>query len=74
MTTVPSFPFVEEKSIVTYLYRGNATTITVTGDANNWNSNGYPMTHITGTNLWFAQSVFEPDARLEYQFIINKGT
>jgi enterochelin esterase-like enzyme len=71
MLTVPSFPYVEEKSIVTFLYRGDANTITVPGDANFWDSNGFPMTLITGTNLWFAQSVFEPDARLEYEFLIN---
>jgi len=71
MLTVPSFPFIEEKSIVTFLYRGNANTITVPGDANYWDSNGSPMIHIAGTNLWFAQSIFEPDARLEYKFIIN---
>ncbi len=73
MLTIPSFPFVEEKSIATFLYRGNATAITVPGDANFWDSNGSPMTHIAGTNLWFAQSVFAPDARLEYKFIINNG-
>jgi enterochelin esterase family protein len=29
------------------------------------------MTRISGTNLWFAQSVYETDARLEYLFLIN---
>ncbi|HEY3371172.1 MAG TPA: alpha/beta hydrolase-fold protein [Prolixibacteraceae bacterium] len=74
MLTVPSFPLVEEKTIVTYLYRGNANTVTVPGDANFWDTNGLPMTNIKGTNLWFAQSVFEPDSRLEYKFVINNGS
>jgi enterochelin esterase family protein len=73
MLTVPSFPFVEDKSIVTFLYRGNVTAITVPGDVNFWDSNGSPMTHIAGTNLWFTQSVYEPDSRLEYKFIINNS-
>jgi enterochelin esterase family protein len=71
MATVPSFPFVEEKSVVTFLYRGVADTITIPGDANFNDLNGSPMTLIKGTNLWFSQLVFEPDARLEYKFLIN---
>ena len=71
MATVISFPLVEEKSIVTFLYRGVANTITIPGVANNWNPNGSPMTLIAGTNLWFNQSVFEPDARLEYKFVLD---
>ncbi|MCX6246249.1 MAG: alpha/beta hydrolase-fold protein [Bacteroidetes bacterium] len=71
MATVPSFPFVEEKSVVTFLYRGEADTITIPGDANFNDPNGSPMALIPGTNLWFAQSVYEPDARMEYRFLIN---
>lgn len=73
MATISSFPLVEEKTIVYYLYRGNATTINVPGDANGWNGSAFPMTRISGTNMWYRQAVFEPDARLDYNFSINTG-
>jgi enterochelin esterase family protein len=74
MAAISSFPFVEQRTIAYYLYRGTATTINVPGDANGWNTGAFPMTRIAGTNLWFRQAVFEPDARLDYQFFLNRST
>ncbi|MGH7496544.1 MAG: alpha/beta hydrolase-fold protein [bacterium] len=73
MATISSFPFVEHNTIAYYLYRGNANTINVPGDANGWNTGAFPMTRIAGTNLWFRQAVFEPDARLDYLFFLDRS-
>lgn len=74
MTTISSFPFVEEKTIAYFLYQGNANSINVPGDANEWNTRAFPMVRIAGTNLWFRQAIFEPDARLDYKFFLNDST
>jgi enterochelin esterase family protein len=74
MATISSFPFVEGKTTAYFLYRGNANSVTVPGDANGWITDAFPMTRISGTNLWFRQAVFEPDARLDYKFFLNGST
>lgn len=74
MATILSFPLVEEDTIAYFLYRGDATTMNVPGDANGWNTGAFPMARISGTNLWFRQAVFEPDARLDYMFFLNRST
>jgi len=74
MSTVPSFPFIEEGKFVYFLYRGSASSVTVPGDANNWNTVASPMTRLSDTNLFYAQDIFEPDARLDYKFVLNSNT
>jgi enterochelin esterase-like enzyme len=71
MATIPSFPLIEKKAFVYFLYRGNANTVNVPGDVNGYNANASPMTRIPGTNLWYLEGEFEPDARLEYKFVLN---
>jgi enterochelin esterase-like enzyme len=71
MKTIPSFPLIEKKNFVYFLYRGNANTVNVPGDVNNFNAYASPMTRISGTNLWYLQGEFEADARLEYQYCID---
>ena len=66
-----SFPFIEENSIAYYIYTGTANSITVPGDANIWDGTLFPMTQIDGTDFWYRGQVFEPDARLDYQFVLN---
>lgn len=71
MNAVPSFPYIEQDSLVHFLYRGNATSVSVPGDANGWDPNGFPMSRINGTDLWFYTRLFEPDARLDYKLVLN---
>jgi enterochelin esterase-like enzyme len=68
---VPSFPYIEDDTLVHFLFMGNATSITVPGDANIWNAQSFPMTKVQGTDLWYYTKVFEPDARLDYKFVLN---
>lgn len=74
MNAVPAFPFIEQDTLVHFIYRGNASRVTVPGDANGWNPYFSPMTQISGTNFWYRSDVFENDARLDYKFILNGST
>jgi enterochelin esterase family protein len=71
MNASPAFPFIEEDRFVYYIYRGNASTVTVPGDANSWDMAAFSMNLLGGTDLWYRQEVFEPDARLDYKFVLN---
>jgi enterochelin esterase family protein len=74
LLVVPAFPFVENDTLAHFLYQGNASTVTVPGDANAWNISGSPMTLIAGTDLWYRTEVYESDARLDYKFVLNGST
>ena len=70
MLAVPAFPFIEDP-VAHFIYRGNATSVNVPGDANGWNAGGFPMTRLSTTDFWYNSQVFESDARLDYKFILN---
>ena len=71
MTAIGSPPMIEQDTIAHFLYRGSAASVSVPGDANGWNPNSFPMTRISGTTLWYHTHVFEPDARLDYKFVLD---
>jgi hypothetical protein len=71
MIAAPSFPFIEENTIVYYIYQGEVGSVTVPGDANNWDISAFPMTQLDGTIFWYREAVFESDARLDYKFGLN---
>lgn len=71
MNAVPAFPYTEQDTLAHYLYRGSAATVTMAGDVNGWNPNVAHLTKITGTNLWYRTEIYEPDARLDYKYILN---
>jgi len=64
-------PFIEQDSICLFVYRGNVTNVCVAGDANGWSIDGSPMTALSSTNLRYYSDVYEPDARLDYKFVLN---
>ncbi len=74
MASVSSFPMIEQDSLVHFMLRGQATSVTVPCDANAWDPNGFPMTRIAGTDLWYFTLVVESDARLDYKFVLNGST
>ncbi len=74
MSATKSFPVIEQDSVVHFIYRGSATSVTVPGDVNGWDPNGSPMTHLGGTNFWYLTQTYPPDARLEYKFVTNGST
>jgi len=71
MAVVPGFPFVEYDTLAHFLFRGNYTTVTIPGDANNWSATGLPMNRVSGTDFWYFTKTFEADARLDYKFLTN---
>lgn len=71
MNALPAFPYLEQDTLAHFIFRGNASTITVPGDANNWNINGSPMTRVEGTDFWYRSEIYEDDARLDYKFVLN---
>lgn len=71
MAANPAFPLIENDTLVHFLYRGTASSVTVPGDANGWTGSSFPMAKLSTTNLWYHTRAFESDARLDYKFVIN---
>jgi len=74
MNATTSFPTIEENTVAYYIYQGGTGSVTVPGDANGWNPDAFPMTKLDGTIFWYREAVFEPDARLDYKFVLNGTT
>jgi len=64
-------PIVENDTTVHFVYRGSGNSVTIAGDANDWNPDTWPMLHVPPTNFWYYTTHFEADARLEYKFVKN---
>ncbi|MGD9900540.1 MAG: alpha/beta hydrolase-fold protein [Calditrichaceae bacterium] len=71
LTTVPSFPYIENDTLAHFIYTGNVSSVSIPGDANTWSISALSMTRISGTNFWFKSVVYENDARLDYKFVLN---
>ncbi len=71
MSAVTSAPLIEKDLFAHFIFRGDAGSVTIPCDANDWNPAEFAMTRINGTNFWYYTHRFEPDARLDYKFVIN---
>ena len=71
MRTLPATPLIEDSTRVHFLYQGEARRVNVPGDFNSWDTNVFPMLRVDGSDLWYLSRTFEPDARLDYKFIID---
>lgn len=71
VAVMPSEPIVEQDSIAHFVFIGNAGSVSMAGDVNDWMPNVSPMTNIHATNLWYLTQTYQPDARLEYKIVIN---
>lgn len=65
-----SFPYIENDTLVNFVYDASAQSVAMAGDATGWNPNKNLM-HISGCNFWYYSTSYESDARLDYKFIIN---
>jgi enterochelin esterase-like enzyme len=74
MNAAGAFPYLEHDTLAHFIWRGSANSVTVPGDANNWDVNAFNMTRISGTDFWYHSHVFESDARLDYKFVLNGST
>ncbi|MBK7213725.1 MAG: hypothetical protein IPH88_10625 [Bacteroidales bacterium] len=66
----PTMPVIESGGNVYFIYKGEAESVSIAGDATAW-SPGLPMTRIEGTTYWYCTTNYEPDARLEYKIVVN---
>ncbi len=69
-----NLPLIVGDSAVYYLYRGAATSVALAGDANGWDPSGHALNRVSGTSLWFLRQIYEPDARLDYKFVLNNSS
>ena len=70
------FPIIEDNNTVIFIYFTKIREISscaITGDFTGWNKKGISMTRLSpNINFFFKQLNFEPTARLDYKFILNK--
>lgn len=66
-------PCVAGDSVV-FLYRGEARSVTFTGDFDGWNPEPPRARRLPGTELWRQVEVFPPDARLDYKIVVDGRT
>jgi enterochelin esterase family protein len=74
VTANPVSPVFEFDTLAHYYYRGTVTSVTIPGDANQWNPAMFPMARLSTTNFWYRTEAFEPDARLDYKYFLNGST
>ena len=67
-----SIPWIEQDTVVHFVYNGAAETVAMTGDATGWQP-GMPFIRISGTTFWYQTASYVADARLEYQLMINSS-
>lgn len=66
----PQRPFIENDSVCVFLFNGSAQKVTLAGDFTGWKPTLH-MRNLPGTSLWYYVSVFENEARLDYQFVVD---
>jgi enterochelin esterase-like enzyme len=67
-----AIPVIENDSSVYFIYRGEAKSVSVAGDATGW-APSLPMQKIEGTDYWYCKAQYEADARLEYKIVVNEN-
>jgi enterochelin esterase family protein len=65
-----AFPYTETDTTVHFIHTGNAQSVAYAGDATGWNPNKN-LQNITGTTFWYLSQQYEPDARLDYKYVLN---
>lgn len=70
---VEQTPLVESDTTAVFLWHGEAASVGVLGDMGEW-AETLPLTRIDGTDLWYRRFALEPDARLEYLFMVDEDS
>ena len=63
-------PLVAGDSVL-FMYRGEAGSVTFTGDFDGWNPEPPRARRVQGTDLWVQAQVFPRDARLDYKIVTD---
>ena len=66
----PVSPLTEQDTLCHFLYKGEAGTLMLAGDATQW-SPMHAFTRVQSTDFWYLSLVYEADARLDYKLVIN---
>ncbi|MEO8167027.1 MAG: alpha/beta hydrolase-fold protein [bacterium] len=65
-------PYIEDnKREVIFLFRGK-DSVRLTGDFTSW-AFRMPLRNLQESDLWYLKLSFEPDARLDYKFVLGNG-
>ncbi len=70
MNSGHALPYIEQDSLVHFVYNAAASSVALAGDATAW----YPdqtFTGISGCNFSYLTKSYEPDARLDYKLVTN---
>ncbi|MEI6435149.1 MAG: alpha/beta hydrolase-fold protein [Bacteroidota bacterium] len=70
MNSAISFPFIEDDTIVHFVYNYSVQSVAMAGDATGWSPDKM-FTNISGCNFWYLTLYYEADARLDYKLVIN---
>ena len=70
MADAPSFPLVENDSLLHFVYWGEAEDVALRGSMLNFGQE-VPMERIEGTDVFYYTVEVEPGGRWEYQFIVD---
>ncbi|MCK5086093.1 MAG: hypothetical protein KAQ90_01175, partial [Melioribacteraceae bacterium] len=65
-------PFIEENT-ANFIYYNPASVVNIAGDFNGWDYSTISMNNVSGTNFFYYWKEFEPDARLDYKFVVNSS-
>ncbi|MEM6783684.1 MAG: alpha/beta hydrolase-fold protein [Bacteroidota bacterium] len=68
---LPRTPLIESDTTAMLLWRGEAQSVGVLGDMSAW-AETLPLARLPGTDLWYRRVHAEPEARLEYLFMVDK--
>ncbi len=71
MTANTKLPYFENDTTVYFIYRGNMTSVSVAGDANEWSAYTMTMTKLPSTTLWYMKRNYPSDSRLDYKIVTN---
>ncbi len=71
MTANTHLPYFDNDTTVYFVYRGNLTSVSVAGDANEWNQYASMLTKLPSTTLWYLKKNFPSDSRLDYKYVTN---
>lgn len=61
---------IAEGNFAIFLYKGNAATVSVAGDFNEWQPN-LLMVKVSKSNFFYAAKYFELNARVDYKLVLN---
>ena len=66
-------PYIEDTTAYFLYINGASHEVRVAGDFTDWNPTNQNLTHLSGTNLYYAGYQFENDARLDYKIVVNSN-